>query len=156
MTTPKELAEAYAKGFADCREMAAQLVVERGFQIPSLAKLADRIRALHPTAATCATCNGNKRVHVPDWTGRESKPCPDCAEPATCARCGSNHRDPEHDGPCGECCAEPTPAERAPTVAAAGECQHPNAVDDGECNEGCCDCYRCPDCGERWKEEAPQ
>lgn len=31
---------------------------------------------------------------------------------------------------------------------------HPNAVSDGECYEGCCDDYKCPDCGTRWREAA--
>jgi len=33
---------------------------------------------------------------------------------------------------------------------------HPNAVDVGTCYEGCCDKYRCPDCGTTWKEEAAE
>lgn len=33
---------------------------------------------------------------------------------------------------------------------------HPNAVDVGECYEGCCDKYECPDCGTRFTVEAAQ
>ena len=32
---------------------------------------------------------------------------------------------------------------------------HPDAVDDGECSSGCCQDYRCPHCGIRWREELP-
>lgn len=32
-------------------------------------------------------------------------------------------------------------------------CRHPDAVYAGGCSEGCCDYYRCPDCGKRWKVE---
>ena len=35
-------------------------------------------------------------------------------------------------------------------------CQHPDAVDDGECSEGCCDYYKCPNCGLRFRVEVPQ
>ena len=33
---------------------------------------------------------------------------------------------------------------------------HPNAVSTGECYEGCCDDYKCPDCGTEFRVEAPQ
>jgi hypothetical protein len=29
--------------------------------------------------------------------------------------------------------------------------KHPNAYVEGECYEGCCDKYHCPDCGTRWR-----
>jgi hypothetical protein len=32
-----------------------------------------------------------------------------------------------------------------------GQWLHPEAVDDGGCSDGCCDDYRCPACGERWR-----
>lgn len=34
-------------------------------------------------------------------------------------------------------------------------CKHPHAKCIGECSEGCCDRYECPDCGRRWLEELP-
>jgi hypothetical protein len=34
--------------------------------------------------------------------------------------------------------------------------QHPDAKDDGECSEGCCDYYKCPHCGLRFRVELPQ
>lgn len=34
--------------------------------------------------------------------------------------------------------------------------QHPDAVSDGECFEGCCDRYKCPNCGLRFTEEVPE
>lgn len=30
---------------------------------------------------------------------------------------------------------------------------HPNATSPGDCAEGCCEHYRCPDCGTAWKQE---
>lgn len=33
---------------------------------------------------------------------------------------------------------------------------HPNAVSTGSCYEGCCDYYKCPDCGTEWREELPE
>lgn len=33
---------------------------------------------------------------------------------------------------------------------------HPDAKGDGECYEGCCDYYKCPNCGHRWREEQAQ
>lgn len=33
---------------------------------------------------------------------------------------------------------------------------HPNGKDLGECAEGCCDRYSCPDCGSSWTREVPQ
>lgn len=32
---------------------------------------------------------------------------------------------------------------------------HPNAKSVGTCSEGCCDDYKCPDCGTRFRVEAP-
>lgn len=32
---------------------------------------------------------------------------------------------------------------------------HPNAITVGGCAEGCCDDYRCPDCGTEFRVEAP-
>lgn len=34
--------------------------------------------------------------------------------------------------------------------------EHPNAMSDGTCYEGCCDYYECPDCGTRWRSENPE
>lgn len=34
-------------------------------------------------------------------------------------------------------------------------CEHPNAVDIGTCYQGCCDKYRCPDCGKTFLVECP-
>jgi hypothetical protein len=34
--------------------------------------------------------------------------------------------------------------------------QHPDAVDDGECWEGCCDYYKFPNCGLRFRVELAQ
>lgn len=33
---------------------------------------------------------------------------------------------------------------------------HPNARNVGECYEGCCDDFECPDCGATWRVECPQ
>lgn len=33
---------------------------------------------------------------------------------------------------------------------------HMGAVDDGECPEGCCDDYKCVDCGHTWRVECAQ
>lgn len=36
------------------------------------------------------------------------------------------------------------------------KCRHPNAVTTGEtCSQGCCDEYRCPDCGKKFMVEVP-
>lgn len=37
-----------------------------------------------------------------------------------------------------------------------GLVEHPDAKDDGECSEGCCDYHRCPHCGHRWRTEVAQ
>jgi hypothetical protein len=42
------------------------------------------------------------------------------------------------------------------TPAKAQRALHPDAVDDGECAEGCCDYLKCPHCGHRWRQELPQ
>jgi len=35
-------------------------------------------------------------------------------------------------------------------------CKHPNAKETGEtCRDGCCDYWKCPDCGKRWLVECP-
>lgn len=33
---------------------------------------------------------------------------------------------------------------------------HTNVVSDGECSEGCCDDYKCADCGHTWRVECAQ
>ncbi len=35
----------------------------------------------------------------------------------------------------------------------AGRVVHPDAKCVGECYEGCCDDYRCPNCGATWRVE---
>ena len=83
MTAPTKaladgLAEAYAKGFADCREMAANHAED--FTCPNCdtdtaGDLASEIRAMRPTTATCATCNGiGHTTSISDH-----RRCPDCA-----------------------------------------------------------------------------
>lgn len=42
------------------------------------------------------------------------------------------------------------------TEAIGGRAAHPDAVDDGECSDGCCDFFRCPHCGVRFRVELPQ
>ncbi len=37
-----------------------------------------------------------------------------------------------------------------------GRWQHTNVIDDGECLGGCCDYFKCLDCGHRWREEVPE
>lgn len=39
---------------------------------------------------------------------------------------------------------------------APGQWSHTGVVDDGECYEGCCDDYKCTDCGHRWRVECAQ
>ncbi len=33
---------------------------------------------------------------------------------------------------------------------------HPDAKDDGECSDGCCDYYLCPHCKQRFRVECAQ
>jgi len=33
---------------------------------------------------------------------------------------------------------------------------HPNAKRTDTCYDGCCDYYKCPDCGTTWREELPE
>ena len=37
-----------------------------------------------------------------------------------------------------------------------GRWAHTNVEDAGECSDGCCDYFRCKDCGHHWKEEVAQ
>lgn len=37
-----------------------------------------------------------------------------------------------------------------------GQWSHTNILSDGECSEGCCDDYKCADCGTTWRVEAAQ
>lgn len=39
---------------------------------------------------------------------------------------------------------------------ADGFWEHDGALDAGECMDGCCDYYRCTNCGATWKEEVPE
>lgn len=57
----------------------------------------------------------------------------------------------------------PTPTERyvctkaAPWDKAKGvRATHPDAEDVGECSDGCCDYYKCPNCGLRFTVEVAQ
>lgn len=44
----------------------------------------------------------------------------------------------------------------APWTPEKGRSLHPDAKTDGECFDGCCDFYKCPNCGLRWRQELPQ
>lgn len=39
---------------------------------------------------------------------------------------------------------------------APGQWSHTNAQDDGECYDGCCDDFKCADCGHTWRVECAQ
>jgi hypothetical protein len=39
---------------------------------------------------------------------------------------------------------------------APGRWEHEGAKNDGECSDGCCDYYRCVDCGHWWRQEVAQ
>lgn len=39
---------------------------------------------------------------------------------------------------------------------ATGRWAHTNVVGDGTCSEGCCDDWKCVDCGHQWREECAQ
>ena len=44
----------------------------------------------------------------------------------------------------------------SPWMPDKGRAEHPDAVDIGECSDGCCDKYRCPNCGLTFMCEVPQ
>ncbi len=44
----------------------------------------------------------------------------------------------------------------APWTPNQGPAVHPDAVDDGECSDSCCDFYKCPNCGLRFRVEVAQ
>ena len=46
--------------------------------------------------------------------------------------------------------------ERPWTPSYGAPAQHPDACDVGECSEGCCDKYRCPNCNLTFLVELPQ
>lgn len=48
-----------------------------------------------------------------------------------------------------------TPSNPMPK-GAPGRWEHVRATDDGECSQGCCDYWKCPDCGHTWKTEVGQ
>lgn len=33
--------------------------------------------------------------------------------------------------------------------------EHPDAINDGDCVDGCCDKKHCPHCGTHWRERVP-
>ena len=37
----------------------------------------------------------------------------------------------------------------------ADQASHPDAECVGTCGDGCCDDYKCPHCGTKWREENP-
>lgn len=39
---------------------------------------------------------------------------------------------------------------------ATGQWAHTNVEDAGECSRGCCDIWRCKDCGYKWNEEVAE
>lgn len=45
--------------------------------------------------------------------------------------------------------------ERPRPRGAAGAWEHRGAEDAGTCAQGCCDRYRCVDCGITWMDEGP-
>lgn len=49
-------------------------------------------------------------------------------------------------------CTAESPWSRSVT----GQTTHPDALDDGECSDQCCDYYRCPHCGLRFRVEVGQ
>lgn len=46
--------------------------------------------------------------------------------------------------------------ERPMPKGAPGQWAHTNVLDDGGCSEGCCDDYKCADCGATWRVECAQ
>ncbi len=48
-----------------------------------------------------------------------------------------------------------TPENPMPPMA-PGIWQHSNVISDGTCYEGCCDRYKCLDCGKTWESEVAQ
>ena len=56
------------------------------------------------------------------------------------------------EGECFICTAE----RPMPMPAPGGAWLHPEAKCVGGCSEGCCDDYRCPACGVKWRSELPQ
>lgn len=41
-------------------------------------------------------------------------------------------------------------------VGVSGRWEHEGATDIGECFDGCCDRFKCADCGEIWTQEVAQ
>lgn len=52
-------------------------------------------------------------------------------------------------------CTKEHPWHKCPETA-GWRVQHPDAISDGECSESCCDYWKCPNCGHRFKTEVPQ
>jgi hypothetical protein len=49
-----------------------------------------------------------------------------------------------------------TCTKEAPWQEGMGAAEHPGAEYLGDDLDGCCERYRCPHCGKRWREELPQ
>lgn len=49
-----------------------------------------------------------------------------------------------------------TPIQPMPEGPIQGLWSHTSVVSDGECSEGCCDYYKCKDCGHSWRSEVAQ
>lgn len=52
-------------------------------------------------------------------------------------------------------CTKETPWHQCPEHDSR-RVQHPDAASDGECSESCCDYWKCPNCGHRFKTEVAQ
>lgn len=53
-------------------------------------------------------------------------------------------------------CTKEAPYKPAEHLGAAPRVVHPDAKVIGDCLQGCCDRYECPNCGVRWLTEVPQ
>lgn len=89
-----------------------------------------------------------------------SRPAWQCRKGITCEHPGA----PRAGGVCLGCwpidpasgrylCA---PAHPMPGGPIQGTWAHTTVVSDGECSEGCCDYFKCKDCGHSWRVEVAQ